>query len=578
MTVSELFTYKADLREKEISSTKKVLRNLYKGVKIRWFAIAAGAVLSILSSLIIFAVYDEYIAIFYGTLDSLTPLWKYLIVSFVQYLIIFASVIGDLALVGVVTGVRRKMWRKMMRLPLKDFDEAEPNGMLSRITSDAEYASKPFTLLIVILQLLFSMNTLLAVRPKNLPEAMPFAVISVALAAAVIFFSIRIASRSATYLQEKIAALTNHYSEQIADIKFIKACNSEEKAIAKTDGLIDERYRAALYNAFGSGLNALAGRFIWIIAYASCCLGGIMAIRHHTLASAAPVQEVYGYMTAMEVAISYLLTIPTVFATALGGSRKLASLMQGREEDVDRGSETKDPGDIVLSGLSFAYEQEKTIDGLSVRIPAGRTTAIVGYNGSGKSTLVKLIDRLYPAAEGTLTLGGNSAEETSLKSWRRNFAIVSQNARLFSGSIRDNICYGLSGVSEEDLNRAVSAAGLEDLVREKGLDYEIGVRGSKLSGGEKQRVAIARALLKDAPYLILDEATANLDARTESQVKEGLGRLMAGRTVLEIAHSYSALKDADYILVMEEGKPADFGTAEEVGGRNAFVQAMKRAI
>jgi len=578
MSISEFFTYKADDKERSATSTKKVLRNLYKGVKIRWFSIIIGAILSVLSSLIIFAVYDEYIAIFYGSLDSLAPLWKYLLVSFIQYIVIFASIIGDLALVGVVTGVRRKMWKKMMRLPLKDFDEAEPNSMLSRITSDAEYASKPFTTLIVILQLLFSANTLLAVRPKSLPQAMPFAIVSLLLALAIIFFSIRIASRSATYLQEKISVLTDHYSEQISNIRFIKASNGEEKAIEKTNKLIDDRYKAALYSAFGNALNALAGRSIWIIAYASCCLGGIIAIRHHAIDSTGPIQELYGYMTAMEVGITYLLSVPTIFAGALGGSKKLASLLQGKEEDTEKGKEMEEMGDIVLSDVSFAYEKDRTIDSLSVTIPANKVTAIVGYNGSGKSTLVKLIDRLYSLSGGELKLGENRADDISLHSWRKNFAIVSQNARLFSGSIRDNICYGMDDVDEKELNKVISASGLEDLVKEKGLDYEIGVKGSRLSGGERQRVCIARALLKDPDYLILDEATANLDTKTEAQVKDGLRQLMKGRTVLEIAHNYSALQDADYILVLKEGKLSDFGTRKEIEERNEFVKAMKRAI
>ena len=578
MNIRDLFTYKADRKEKEAAGTKKVLRNLYKGVKIRWISIIAGAILSVLSSIIIFAVYDEYIAIFYGTLESLAPLWKYLIVSLIQYVIIFASVIGDLALVGVVTGVRRKMWKKMVKLPLKDFDEAEPNGMLSRITSDAEYAAKPFTIAIVILQLVFNLNTLLAVCPTSLPTALPFALIAVIAAVGVIFFSIRVASLAATYLQERISVLTDHYAEQLSNIRFVKASNGEEKAIAKTYSLIDERYKAALYDAFGKMLNALAERFVRIIAFAACCLGGIVAIRKGAIASTAPVQELYGYTTALEVGITYLLSIPTVFASAIGGSKKLASLMKGNEENVDAGKQMSEKlGDIVLDDAVFAYDRSNVIDHLSVTIPANKVTALVGHNGSGKSTLIRLIDRLYPLSEGKLKLGDNDAEDVSLKSWRKKFAIVSQDAHLFSGSIRDNICYGLDDVRDEDLQRVIRAAGLGDLVTERGLDYEIGVRGNRLSGGEQQRVSIARALLKDPEYLILDEATANLDARTEAEVKAGLKELMKGRTVIEIAHSCSALADADYILVIDEGKFEDFGTKEEVSARNSFVKMMQKA-
>jgi ATP-binding cassette subfamily B protein AbcA/BmrA len=214
-------------------------------------------------------------------------------------------------------------------------------------------------------------------------------------------------------------------------------------------------------------------------------------------------------------------------------------------------------------------------------IPAGKTTAIIGFNGSGKSTLIKLIDRLYPSDGGELSLGEDKAEGTSLSSWRSQFGLVSQDAHLFSGSLRSNINYGLAHpLSEEELASIVKRANLESVVssHSEGLDYDIGIKGCHLSGGEQQRVAIARALAKNPNYLILDEATANLDAKTETEVKAGLAELMKGRTVIMVAHQYSTIKDADNVLVMDHGKIVDSGALAEVKQRCELLQQMENNL
>lgn len=223
--------------------------------------------------------------------------------------------------------------------------------------------------------------------------------------------------------------------------------------------------------------------------------------------------------------------------------------------------------DLRLDAVSFGYGDRLAVEGVSAVIPQGKITAIIGPNGSGKSTLIKLIDRLYSAERGEVRMGKISASDASLKAWREQFGMVSQNASLFSGSIRANICYGIGReVSEEELRRVVKLANLEDVIddHDGGLDYEIGIKGTGLSGGEQQRVAIARALLKNPNVLILDEATANLDAKTEAEVKKGLLELMKGRTVIEIAHNYSAIQDADYVIVLNHGRMAGSGTPAEL--------------
>ena len=579
MKFSEYFKLDSGMEKAEEVSVKgRVLKSLYKNVRIPWLLIIVGAILAVFNSIVILSQYENYMAIFTGALTDLSPLFQYLAASFVQYLLIFASVLADVAFVTIVTGVRKKMWRKMVRLPLKDFEEETPSGMLSRVTSDAEYASKPFMAAITVLQILLYIMSMSAAAPKDMPQALGFLIVTVILAVASIVVSVKICSRATTFVQSRISALTAHYSEQLANIKFVKASNAEEKAVERSYELIEKRYRAALYNAFATGLQTLSNNFTYIIVYSCAFLGGILAIRAGAISDTTPISAVYAFGMALELTLVGMMTLPSYFAATVGGSKKLVSIFAAPEENTEAGAEQSDKNaDIRLDSVSFAYDERSVVDKLSAVIPQGKVTALIGPNGSGKSTLLKLIDRLYPAQSGDVWLGDERAAELSLRSWREQFAVVSQTPALFAGSIRSNICYGVEReVSEEELAHVVRLANLEDVIasHEGGLDYEVGIKGTGLSGGEQQRVAIARALLKDAKILILDEATANLDRKTEEEVKKGLRELMRGRTVIEIAHNASAIEDADKVLVLDRGHIVASGTGEELEKSNAFYRQL----
>ena len=581
MKFAEYFTYDTKAEQaKELGVRGRVLKALYKNVKIPWLLIIVGAILAVFNSIVILTQYENYMAIFTGALSDLTPLWQYLGASFVQYLLIFASVLADVAYVTIVTRVRKKLWRKLVRLPLKSFEDETPSGMLSRVTSDAEYASKPFAAAIAVLQILLYILSMSAAAPKDMSQALGFLVVTLILAVASIVVSVKICSKATTCVQGRISALTAHYSEQLANIKFVKASNAEEKAVERSFTLIEKRYRAALYSALATGLQTLANNFTYIIIYSCAFLGGILAIRAGAIADTTPISAVYAFGMALELTLVGIMTLPSYFAATVGGSKKLVSVFAEAEEDTESGAELEETdGALRTEDLTFAYGEREVLSGVELLIPQGKVTALVGPNGSGKSTLVKLLDRLYPAASGELLLGGAKASEISLKSWRENFAVVSQSSSLFSGTLRDNICYGLKReVSEEELRRAVHLANLDEVVasHEGGLDYQIGIKGTGLSGGEQQRVAIARALLKDAKILILDEATANLDAKTEEEVKKGLAALMQGRTVIEIAHSASAIRGADQVIVLDSGRVAASGSPAELEETNAFFRQLIR--
>lgn len=571
---------KSDKEVQELAVKGHVFRTLYHGVKIPWFSLCLGAFFAVFNALVLLTQYDNYLAIFSGTMKDLTPLWLYLLASFVQYLLIFAGVLCDLGFVRIVTGVRKKMWKKMMNLPLRDFDTAAPNGMLSRITSDAEYASKPFYAIIALLQIVTYILSISKAAPKDLPQALIILVITLALAFLAIFFSVKLCAKATTLLQNSISLQTDHYAEQLANIKFIKASTAEKKAIDKSLELIDNRYRASLFNAFAIAIQTLANNFTEIIIYCCAFLGGIWAILAHSITDITPINSVYVFGMALELTLVAIMTMPSYFAAAFGGSKELVSVFRRKEEDVLAGRSLEGgKGDLALNDISFAYDQREVVGHISVRLPEGKITAIVGSNGSGKSTLLKLIDRLYPSSGGELSLGDEKAEEISLQSWRDQFALVSQNASLFSGSIRSNVTYGLTQApKEEELQRVISLSCLDRVIasHQGGLDYEVGVKGCRLSGGEQERVAIARAMMKNPRYLILDEATANLDTKTEDEIEQGLTHLMQGRTVVMVAHHYALVKRADFVIVMAHGKVVDSGSPSDLLERNAYFQLLAK--
>ena len=232
-------------------------------------------------------------------------------------------------------------------------------------------------------------------------------------------------------------------------------------------------------------------------------------------------------------------------------------------------------GDLVVSDLKFSYPVRpgvEVIKDLEMVLPRGQITALVGRSGAGKSTVASLLERLYRPDGGEITLGGINIENFTRKEWVDCVTGLTQEPVLFNASIRDNIAYGKVHATQEEVERAAKAANAHDFIISlpQGYDSLVGDRGGLLSGGQRQRIALARALLKDAPILILDEATSHLDTESERQVQQAIDTLVEGRTVLVIAHRLSTVKTAGQILVMEDGKVVERGTHEELvalGGR-----------
>ena len=275
------------------------------------------------------------------------------------------------------------------------------------------------------------------------------------------------------------------------------------------------------------------------------------------------------YFTMLVSSVTMILAMIPTFARGIEAVTSVGELMHAEEEENNDGKEplADVQGAYTFSGVNFAYEQgHPVLSNFTLDVKPGETVALVGESGVGKTTVINMVIGYHFPVDGTICIDGHNLREIDLRSYRKHIAVVPQNTILFSGTIRDNITYGLPNVSEEKLAQILEAARLTEMIEKlpHGLDTSVGEHGGKLSGGQRQRISIARALIRDPKVIILDEATSALDSVSEKKIQEALDVLTAGRTTFVVAHRLSTIKDADKIAVMEGGRCVEFGTYDEL--------------
>src|SRR5437667_4160855 len=372
--------------------------------------------------------------------------------------------------------------------------------------------------------------------------------------------------------QDKLADIQNILHETITGNRIVKAFSMEAWEFARFRKAAQRLFRANLRSVAASAISSPLMDIFGAIAIALLLLLGREQIVHGWMTPGIFVAFIIAVFKLYDPVRKFAL-FHNSFQQALGASSEIFKFMDVRDEVQEKPGALALPPfskKISLESVRFCYESEgvqrEVLRDIDLEVKAGEILALVGSSGAGKSTLVSLIPRFFDVTSGKIAIDGHDIRDVTLASISSKIGVVSQEIVLFNDSLRNNIAYGQPSVSQKEVEAAARAALAHDFIMELPAGYEtvIGEKGVRLSGGERQRIAIARALLKNAPILILDEATSALDSESEALVQSALQNLMAGRTVVVIAHRLSTVRRADRIVVLENGTVADIGTHEEL--------------
>lgn len=470
---------------------------------------------------------------------------------------------------SVVKTLRERLWAHLLKLPVTYFDANKVGESSSRLVNDTGIikdllASQFPNFITGAIQLFFSL-IILFVMDWEMATLM-FVVVPIVV---VILLPVgRIMVRLGRKLQAETAKFNGEVSEKLSEVRLIKSSNGEKHEqeagnhrIKKifTIGVLDARVEAVLQPII---MTLMMAAFAGILAF------GIIRVGQGSLTSGSLVAFLL-YLFNVIGPVANFATFFSQIQKALGSTERIQEILR-IESEKNLGQQTCDLTNKTLTAqdLSFSYvKNEPVLQSISFVSRPNSVIAFAGPSGGGKSTIFALLERFYQPDSGQITIGNQDIQDIDLANWRSQIGYVSQNSAIFSGTIRENLVYGLTKkMTDEDLWRGLSLAYADQFVREfpDQMETEIGERGIKLSGGQKQRLAIARAFLRGPKILMLDEATASLDSESEGKVQQALDKLMVNRTTLVIAHRLATIVNADQIYFIEHGKVTGHGTHHEL--------------
>jgi ABC-type multidrug transport system fused ATPase/permease subunit len=471
---------------------------------------------------------------------------------------------------NLISKLRVQVQRKILSLPISYFDNNKSGALVSRIMTDVEGVRNIIgtglvqlvggtITAVVALVLLIRINPIM-----TLSTLLPVGIFAfIALKA---FGKIRPIFKKRGKLN---AEVTGRLTETLNGVRVIKGFNAEEQESKIFEEGTEEIFQNVKTSLTATSLITSSATFLLGIASA-----GIMGIGGYFIMGGKMTTGEFIYFTLL---LGFMIA-PIVQMSNIGSQITEAFAGLDRTQEIMNMTPEDDPelrpiqvenlkGDIVFENVSFSYQEEKEVlHSISFSAPAGSVTALVGSSGSGKSTIASLVGTFLNPTSGKITLDGQDLTKVSLSSYRQNLGVVLQDDFLFQGTIRENILFARPNSTEEVLNYAVKSAYVNEFTDrfEEGLDTVIGERGVKLSGGQRQRITIARAILANPRIFILDEATSNLDTESESMIQQSLSELIKDRTTFVIAHRLSTIRQADQILVIENGHIAERGTHDEL--------------
>lgn len=476
----------------------------------------------------------------------------------------------------VVYEIREDVNGKLGRLPLKFYDSRSNGDLLSRVVNDVDNVAN--TLQQSLTQMITSIVTLAGIIIMMLtisPLLTLILVLTLPLSFIVIGLIAKQSQRHFKNQQDQLGQLNGHVEEMYTGHLIVKAFGREEKSIERFRNMNDKLYDSNWKAQFISGIMMPLMSFIGNIGYVLICVVGGIQITQKVI-TVGDIQAFIQYARQFTQPIMQTANIANIIQSTIASAERVFELLDEEIEEENASAEKKldhPQGHVKFEHVQFGYSNDKLLmNDLNLDVRSGQMIAIVGPTGAGKTTLVNLLMRFYNIQGGSITIDGQPIDSFNRSYVRSLFGMVLQDTWLFNGTIRDNIAYGRAGATEEEIIAAAKAAHADHFIRTlpEGYDTVLNEEASNISSGQKQLLTIARAILADPPMLILDEATSSVDTRTELYIQQAMHNLMKGRTSFVIAHRLSTIKDADRILVMNQGTVIEQGTHEELLAAGGF--------
>ena len=497
----------------------------------------------------------------------------FVILSFVTHLQQYHATYG--LVYNEVKSTRLSLAERLRKLPLGYFGKRDLADLTETLMGDVDRMEHVWSHVLGYLYGAYISTAIIAVCLLVYDWRLTIACLwGVPVAFGLLFGTRKISARASERTKQAAIRVSDGIQEALENVREIRATNQEVRYLAGLNQKIDDHEKVTIQGELGTGIFVNAASVIMRLGVATTILAGASLI-------------VSGQIDFMLLFL-FLLVITRVYAPfdqslALIAELFVSQVSADRMNEIyntptAEGVERFQPKghDIVFDHVGFAYDKKKVLDGVNFTAREGEVTALVGPSGSGKSTCARLAARLWDVTEGTIRVGGVDISTVDPEALLTDYSMVFQDVVLFDDTVMENIRLGKRGATDEEVRAAAEAANCGEFIRRlpQGYDTPIGENGAKLSGGERQRISIARALLKNAPIVLLDEATASLDVENETKVQGALSRLLAGKTVLVIAHRMRTVAGADHIVVLENGHVAEQGTPAELMERGGLYRRM----
>ena len=497
----------------------------------------------------------------------------FVILSFVTHLQQYHATYG--LVYNEVKTTRLSLAERLRKLPLGYFGKRDLADLTETLMGDVNRMEHVWSHVLGYLYGAYISTAIIAVCLLVYDWRLTIACLwGVPVAFGLLFGTRKISARASERTKQAAVRVSDGIQEALENIREIRATNQEARYLAGLNQKIDDHEKVTIQGELGTGIFVNAASVIMRLGVATTILAGASLI-------------LSGQIDFMLLFL-FLLVITRVYAPfdqslALIAELFVSQVSADRMNEIydtptAEGAEVFQPKghDIVFDHVGFAYDKKKVLDGVNFTAREGEVTALVGPSGSGKSTCARLAARLWDVTEGTIRVGGVDISTVDPEALLTDYSMVFQDVVLFDDTVMENIRLGKRGATDQEVRAAAEAANCGEFIRRlpQGYDTPIGENGAKLSGGERQRISIARALLKNAPIVLLDEATASLDVENETKVQGALSRLLAGKTVLVIAHRMRTVAGADHIVVLENGHVAEQGTPAELMGKGGLYRRM----